>query len=220
MRTLQKVFTLTHLLIGSVLLAGPVARAQEQMDMGAHAHQQMMMSMPGMSMPGMKMPGMKMSTVAYTEPAVMLVRDDGRTVALKDELDDGRPVVLTFIYTTCTSICPVISQTLSQLQQALGADRDKVHIVSISIDPENDTPARLRDYAAKFGAGPEWQHYTGTMAASVATQKAFNVYRQDKMDHNPVVLLRAAPGKSWVRIDGFATADDLLHTYHSLVAAN
>ena len=222
MRTLQTGFTLTHLLIGCALLAGPTAQAQaqEQMNMDAHAHEQMMMSMPGMSMPGMKMPAMKTSTVAYAVPAVMLVRDDGKTVALKDELDDGRPVVLTFIYTTCTSICPVISQTLSQLQQTLGADRDKVHIVSISIDPENDTPARLRDYAAKFGAGPEWQHYTGTMAASVAAQKAFNVYRQDKMDHNPVVLLRAAPGKSWVRIDGFATADDLLHTYHSLVAAN
>jgi protein SCO1/2 len=163
---------------------------------------------------------MKMSTVEYSPPAVMLVRDDGRTVALKDELDDGRPVVLTFIYTTCTSICPVISQTLSQLQSELGVDRDKVHLMSISIDPENDTPARLHEYAAKFAAGPEWQHYTGTLAASVATQKAFNVYREDKMNHNPVLLLRAAPGKSWLRIDGFATADELLHSYQALVASN
>ncbi|KVZ28765.1 hypothetical protein WL14_04755 [Burkholderia cepacia] len=204
---------LTHLLIGCALLTGQAAQAQESMD--EHAHHHMMMS-------GMKamMPAMKTSTVAYTLPAVTLVRDDGKIVVLKDELDDGRPVILTFIYTTCTSICPVISQTLSQLQQALGADRDKVHIVSISIDPENDTPARLHAYAAKFGAGPEWQHYTGTMAASVTTQKAFNVYRQDKMDHNPVMFLRAAPGQSWLRIDGFATTDDLLHMYRSLVASN
>ena len=102
----------------------------------------------------------------------------------------------------------------------LGADRDKVHLVSISIDPENDTPERLRAYAAKFGAGPEWQHYTGTLAASVAAQKAFNVFREDKMDHNPVVLLRAAPGKDWLRIDGFATADELLDSFHMLVAAH
>ena len=75
-------------------------------------------------------------------------------------------------------------------------------------------------YAAKFGAGPEWQHYTGTLAASVAAQKAFNVFREDKMDHNPVVLLRAAPGKDWLRIDGFATADELLDSFHMLVAAH
>jgi protein SCO1/2 len=166
------------------------------------------------------MRNMKMSQVAYNLPDVMLVRDDNRTVSFKDEINDGRPVVLTFIYTTCTSICPVISQTLSQLQSKLGADRDKVHLVSISIDPENDTPERLRAYAAKFGAGPEWQHYTGTLAASVAAQKAFNVFREDKMDHNPVVLLRAAPGKEWLRIDGFATADELLDSFHMLVAAH
>lgn len=160
------------------------------------------------------------STVAYALPSVMLVRDDGQTVSLKSELDDGRPVVLTFIYTTCTSVCPVISQTLSQLQGELGPDRDKVHMVSISIDPEQDTPSRLREYATKFGAGPEWQHYTGALAASVATQRAFNVYHEDKMNHGPVVFLRAAPGNPWVRIDGFATADELLQAYRKLVEAS
>jgi protein SCO1/2 len=160
------------------------------------------------------------STADYTLPSVMLVRDDGQSVSLKNELDDGRPVVLTFIYTSCTTICPVTSQTLSQLQSELGRDRDRVHIASISIDPEHDTPPRLREYATRFGAGPEWRHYTGTVAASIATQKAFNVYHEDKMSHNPVVLLRAAPGKPWLRIDGLASADDLLHAYQNLVASN
>ncbi len=146
----------------------------------------------------------------YTVPPVKLVREDGKTVSLPDELNDGRPVVLSFIYTTCTTICPVVSQTLSQLQRKLGADRDRVHLVSISIDPEEDTPARLVAYARKYAAGPGWQHYTGTMTASVATQRAFDVYRGDKMNHAPATFLRAAPEKPWVRIDGFATADDLL----------
>ena len=46
------------------------------------------------------------------------------------------------------------------------------------------------------------------------------MYHEDKMDHHPVVLLRAAPGKPWLRIDGLATADDLLHAYQNLVASN
>jgi protein SCO1/2 len=82
--------------------------------------------------------------------------------------------------------------------------------VSISIDPEFDTPARLREYARKFGAGPEWQHYGGTLAASREVQRAFGAYRGDKMNHAPVTLVRTAPGKEWVRIDGFASADQLL----------
>ncbi len=100
--------------------------------------------------------------------------------------------------------------TLSELQRKLGTGRDRVHLVSISIDPEQDTPARLRDYAKKFGAGPEWQHYTGTLAASVASQRAFDVYRGDKMSHIPVTLVRPAAGNRWVRIEGFASADQLL----------
>ncbi|WP_374193483.1 SCO family protein [Trinickia mobilis] len=173
-----------------------------------HAHHHMMAGMT------------TRTTAQYTLPSVELVRDDGKTVSLIGELNDGRPVILTFIYTTCTTICPMISQTLGKLQSDLGRDRDKVHIVSISIDPEEDTPARLKAYAARFEAGPEWQHYTGTVEASVAVQRAFNVYRGDKMNHTPVAFLRAAPGKPWLRIDGFATPSELLAAYHDVTASN
>ncbi|CAM3223139.1 Thioredoxin domain-containing protein [Burkholderia ubonensis] len=165
-------------------------------------------------------PGTTHSMADYALPPVELVRDDGKTVSLVDELNDGRPVILTFIYTSCTTICPMISQTLERLQGELGGDRDKVHIVSISIDPEEDTPARLRAYAARFGAGPEWQHYTGTVDASIAAQRAFNVYRGDKMNHVPVAFLRAAPGRQWMRIDGFATPSELLAAYRDVVASD
>ena len=91
--------------------------------------------------------------------------------------------------------------------------------MSISIDPEQDTPARLVEYARRFHAGPEWQHYTGTLAASITAQRAFDVYRGGKMSHTVVTLMRAAPGKPWLRIEGFATPDDLLRDYRELVAS-
>ncbi len=150
------------------------------------------------------------SLADYSIPRIALVREDGKSVVLSNEIDDGKPVVLSFVYTTCTTICPLTSMTLAQLQARLGVARDRVHLVSISIDPEQDTPARLRDYARQFNAGPEWHHYTGTVSASVASQRAFDVYRGDKMSHAPVTLVRAAPNERWVRFEGFATADQLL----------
>jgi len=158
----------------------------------------------------------RVSTADYLLPQVSLVRDDGKRVSLSAELDDGRPVVLNFIYTTCPGICPLMSQVFSQFQRRLGAERGKVHMVSISIDPEQDTPARLRDYAKKFRAGTQWQHYTGTVEASVQVQKAFDAYRGDKMGHDPLTLMRAAPGSPWVRMDGFASASDLFDQYRNL----
>jgi protein SCO1 len=156
-------------------------------------------------------------TTPYPIPVVHLIRDDGRTVSLPEEMNDGRPVILNFVFTTCSSICPLMSQVFAQFQSKLGADRDRVHLMSISIDPEEDTPARLREYARKFHAGPEWQHYTGTVAASLAAQRAFNVWSGDKMSHAPVTLVRAAPGKPWLRIEGFVTPEELLQKYRQLL---
>jgi protein SCO1/2 len=75
----------------------------------------------------------------------------------------------------------------------------------------------MTEYAKKYNASPQWQHYTGTVAASITMQKAFDVYRGDKMNHFPVTFMRAAPGKPWVRMDGFVTPDELMQEYRKLI---
>jgi protein SCO1/2 len=140
-------------------------------------------------------------------------------VSLPEEMNDGRPVVLNFIFTTCPGICPLMSSVFAQFERRLGPDADKVHLMSISIDPEQDTPERLLEYARRYHAGPGWQHYTGSLDASVTAQRAFDVYRGGKMSHTAVTLLRAAPGKPWLRLDGFVTPDALLRDYREIVAA-
>jgi protein SCO1/2 len=167
--------------------------------------------------PSGKAPVMQRSVVLDIPP-IALVREDGHPVDFPRELDDGRAVMVNFIFTSCSSICPISSQTFSQFQKMLGAGATRVHLVSVSIDPEEDTPAALRRYAQKYDAQTGWNHYTGTIEATTATQKAFGIYKGDKMNHDPVTLLRLAPGRPWVRIDGFATADDLLQTYRRLQA--
>jgi protein SCO1/2 len=144
------------------------------------------------------------SSVAVTVPEISLQRDDGKTVTLSSELT-GTPVALTFIFTKCGTICPVMSQTFAKLQRSVG---QQVRLVSISIDPEYDTSSRLAEYSRKVGAGGQWHFYTGTTEASVSTQRAFETFRGDKMDHTPVTFLRGSTGP-WERIDGFASAEEL-----------
>jgi len=162
---------------------------------------------------------LKRSETNYRIPTLTLVRQDGKAVRFPAEVDDGRAVMLQFIYTSCTAICPVTTRTFAQVQEALGKDSSKLHMLSISIDPEYDTAPRLDSYAKKLGAGPQWQFYTGTLQDSVTLQKSFDAFRGDKMNHVPVTYLRLSPGKPWVRLDGLASADETVKQYRALLAA-
>ena len=164
-------------------------------------------------------PGYARQAAIYRLPETTLVRSDGAKASFPNEIDDGRPVVLNFIFTTCAAVCPILSHSFAEFQRKLGADSDKVRMVSISIDPEADTPARLAEYAKRFDAGRQWGFYTGSVQASVTLQKAFQAYFGDKMHHRPMTFMRAAPGQAWVRLEGFATPEDLLKEYRQLIAS-
>jgi protein SCO1/2 len=153
------------------------------------------------------------TTAFYDVPDVTLTGTNGEKVSLRSELDKG-PVMVNFIFTTCTTICPTLSATFAEVQDRLAAEGVKgVRLVSISIDPEHDTPDRLKRYAEKYGAGPDWRFLTGSLADSITVQRAFDAYRGDKMNHVPLTLMRVSPKSAWVRIDGFESAANLVSEY-------
>lgn len=159
------------------------------------------------------------SVAAYSIPDLKLVDMHGTAVSLREGLGEKDPVMLNFIFTTCTAICPVMSATFHHVQDQLGPDSRKVRMISISIDPENDTPAKLMEYAGKYRAGPQWTMLTGSAANSIAVQRAFGVYRGDKMSHAPATFIRAGGAdKPWVRLDGFASAPDIIREYHQMAS--
>jgi protein SCO1/2 len=160
--------------------------------------------------------GLARSEHAYGLPALKVTRADGKQMTLSEAMDDGRPVMLNFIYTSCTSICPITSQVFVEVRERLGAQRDAVNMVSISIDPEQDTPRRLTEYAKRFGRAGTWAHYTSSNADAVEIQRAFDAWRGDKMNHQPTTYLRAGPGKPWVRLDGFYGPDALVSEFRKL----
>lgn len=149
------------------------------------------------------------SSAAYRLDGLRLLRADGQRVLLADELKHDGPLVLDFVFTTCTAICPTLSRTFAELQAKSDPARP-LRLVSISIDPQQDTPAVLRNYSKQFAAGPGWRFYTGTVAESIAVQRAFDVYRGNKMNHVPLTFVRRAPGQPWLRLEGYASVDALL----------
>lgn len=154
-----------------------------------------------------------------TLPSVTLTRGDGMRLPLSNVVDDGRPVMLNFIFTTCTAICPVTSQVFAEFRGLLApGERDALNMISISIDPEQDSPRKLTAYAKRFGNNGTWAHFTGSARDSEIVQRAFEAWRGDKMNHVPQTFIRPAPGKPWVRLDGFISPEALLSEYRKLTS--
>lgn len=151
----------------------------------------------------------KRSLERYTIPDLTMVDQRGAEISLPELFSADKPVMVNFIFTTCTAICPMMTSIFKQVEKELGEDSADVLMVSVSIDPEEDTPEALAEYAERFRAGPQWSFLTGSLKDSIALQKAFEAYRGDKMNHAPLTLLRANAGSEWVRLDGFATATEL-----------
>ncbi|HZG53819.1 MAG TPA: SCO family protein [Pyrinomonadaceae bacterium] len=158
------------------------------------------------------------TVASYTPPDVMLVGMNGEKVALASALGGDEPIMLQFIFTTCPTICPVMSATFAAAQDRLAAGSEKVRMISISIDPEQDTPPRLREYARKFKAGSRWLFLTGEADDIAAVRKSFDAYGNNKMRHEPLTFLRLSPTAPWVRLDGLMSATQLLAEYKRLNA--
>ena len=157
------------------------------------------------------------SVRSYAIPDVVLADADARPVRLRELLATNDPVMLNFVFTTCGTICPVMVKVFADVPARLGAATKNLRMISISIDPDNDTPARLKAYSKEFEAGERWKFLTGRVQDIKAVQLAFDSYRGDKMNHEPLTLMRHAPGKPWVRIDGFASPDELVREYRKVV---
>jgi len=155
----------------------------------------------------------KRSVERYQIPDVVLINQDGKKVRIASLVNSGDPVIVDFIYGTCTTICPVLSAGMVNLQRRLGPLSQKVRMISITIDPEHDSPKILKDYLKRYRAQPGWDFLTGSRADIDAVMKAFNAYIPDKMSHYPINLIRDPRDGSWVRIFGLMSSKEFLAEY-------
>jgi protein SCO1/2 len=119
-------------------------------------------------------------------------------------------VIIDFIYTTCTTVCPILSAGFSNLRSRLGKDARTVQFISISIDPEHDRPEEMKKYLSRYNAGEGWDFLTGSREDITLVLKAFDASVVDKMSHIPLYILHGPGSDEWVRIRGLIGQSDLM----------
>jgi protein SCO1 len=151
----------------------------------------------------------RVTSARYDVPAVALTDQDGRSIQLAEVLGGPEPVAMNFFFASCRTICPVMSSAFSGMIEKLGPEAKSMRVVSISIDPEEDTPDVLRSYARRFSAGPEWTFLTGTQGQIDLVLKAFLADSGGKFNHQPLFFFRSPSGREWLRVDGLPGASEL-----------
>jgi len=147
---------------------------------------------------------------SYTVPDVVLVNQDGVKVHLRELLRSDKPVIMDFIFGTCTTICPILSTSFINLQNKLGDASQKVHLVSITIDPENDSPRVMKEYLKRYRAKPGWDFLTGSRADIDKVMTAFDAYVPNKMSHMPLTLIHSPGDDKWIRIFGLMGSSEFM----------
>jgi protein SCO1/2 len=156
-------------------------------------------------------------------PAFSLDGSNGKKLSLRDHL--GKVVILEFGYTFCDEVCPVTLARLTEVYRKLGSAARDVHLIFVSVDPERDSPERLREYLGAFN--PSFLGATGTPDEVGAVHKAYGVVARQVVSRNPALGYAVAHSSSLYLVDRqgklrvlvpFGTpADDIVHDLELLL---
>jgi protein SCO1 len=150
-------------------------------------------------------------------PNLTVMTQHGKPVKFYDDLIKGKIVIISFIYTSCTDICPLTTARIAQLEEKLGDMVGRnVFFLSMTVDPKTDTPERLKEYAERFGAGSGWSFVTGKPEDIRAINYKFGDRSGVISEHrNEIVLGNDATGE-WQKDSVFGDLDRLALTVRSL----
>lgn len=153
-----------------------------------------------------------------TVPDVMVVDQNNRTLHFYRDLVQGKTVAINFIFTTCTTICPPMTANFASVQKKMMERGAKdLHLISVSVDPENDTPAKLKSYAAMFNAQPGWTFVTGSRSELEQLWNAFSITAGNKLDHSPTVAIGNEPRHEWTFVSGLNSPEKLAKVIDSVL---
>jgi cytochrome oxidase Cu insertion factor (SCO1/SenC/PrrC family) len=157
--------------------------------------------------------------VALPVPDIEVVNQNGRHVRFNSQVVEGRIAIVTGFFTSCSSMCPITQEKLSQVARLLGPRLGKdVVIVSVSVDAENDTPARMKDWAEKFHTGPGWTLLSGNRAEVDTLLKSLGLFVELRQRHQSALMIGSA-ATGWVRISSWTPPEKLARLAESMSSA-
>ncbi len=150
-------------------------------------------------------------------PSVTLVDQDGKSVEFPKSVFSERLVVVNFVFTRCTTVCPPMGAAFGRLQAELLLHPDvKAQLISFSLDPAYDTPDRLREWSGRFGREPGWSLYTGAKPSIDSVLKSLEAFSADRSEHSALYLLGNLEAGQWKRIDGLASPREVIRALVAL----
>jgi protein SCO1/2 len=151
---------------------------------------------------------------------VELTNQNGEKMRLYSDLIAGKTVVINSFYSTCVGICPMMAATFKRIQTALGdrLGRDVI-LISVTVDPETDTPARLREYAESMSAKRGWYFVTGKRENVEKALGKLGLRVAAKEEHTSVMLIGNEPKGLWKKAFGLARSDEIVKMVEEVAAA-
>lgn len=147
-----------------------------------------------------------------------LLDQDGRPIHLYGDLMKGKVVVIDAIFTSCPGACPVMSRNFAKIQDWLGDRLGKdAYLISISVDPETDTPAKLKEYAGRFNARPGWYFLTGSKEDVGTVLKKLGQFVAKPDDHSNLFLIGNDGTGLWKKAFGLSDAGELIPIVDSVL---
>lgn len=153
-------------------------------------------------------------------PNLLLVSQDNKPLHFYDDLLKGKTVMINFMLTHCTGACSPMTANLLKVQKYLGdVVGKKVLMISISVDPEHDTPAALKKYADDFKVQPGWLFLTGTKENVDGVLSKLGGYTDDPQKHSTALIIGDEATGQWMRVPALARPSEIADAVARMLSA-
>ena len=168
--------------------------------------------------PGKASPEQRKAAARKYFSDVVLLNQEGREMRFYSDLIEDKTVIMIPFFTTCTSVCPPMNRNLERIQEWLGDRLGKdVVMMSITVDAENDTVPRLKEFSQRYHAKPGWYFLGGKKDNVDLALKKIGQYVDNKDDHNSIMILGNQRTGLWKKAMALSRFEELLKVVASVV---
>ena len=151
------------------------------------------------------------SPLAPSIPDVVLLDQDGRERRFYSDLLRGKLVLVNAVYTRCAGTCPMQSSIFASVQRHLKERMGReVVLLSISLEPLTDRPAKLKEFAERYRAGPGWTFLTGSRENVKTALEAMDLYSAVPEEHTPICVVGNERTGVWMKLVNLASPDEIV----------